>query len=84
MEILHDSQHQQDAERSFDAVPAKGQSLPFVDISHKCFSVEDMIRRIFRTGEITKGYQTFLENCKDFAIRLYNHFSPFEADDSKF
>ena len=84
MDILHESQHQPDAESSFDPVPAKGQSLPYVDISQKSYTVQDMVRRIFRTGEITKGYQTFFENCKDFACRLYNHFSPYEADDSKF
>lgn len=79
MDILHKSQHQPDAEKSFDPVPAKGQSLPYVDISRKSYTVEDMVRRIFRTGEITKGYQTFSENCKDFACRLFNHFSPYEV-----
>ena len=84
MEDLHKSQHQPDAADSYEAVPAKGQSRDYVDISHKSCTVEVMIRRIFCTGEITKGYQTFFENCKDFAVRLFNHFSPFEADDSKF
>ena len=84
MDILHESQHQQDAERSFDPLRAKGQSLDFVDISRHNFTIEDMVSRIFRTGEITKGYRTFTENCKDFAVRLYNHYSPYEADHSQF
>ena len=84
VEILHESQHQPDAEFLYVPVPAKGQSEDFIDISHRKWTIKDFVSRIFRTGEITKGYSTFFQNCKDFAVRLFNYYSPFEADDSQF
>ena len=39
-------------------------------------SVADMVAWIFNTRQITRGYNTASRNCKDFAMDLWNHFTP--------
>eukprot|EP00092_Neocalanus_flemingeri_P105093 GFUD01134661.1.p1 GENE.GFUD01134661.1~~GFUD01134661.1.p1 ORF type:complete len:225 (+),score=33.59 GFUD01134661.1:42-716(+) len=39
-------------------------------------SVADIMHWIFKSGQITRGYDTGAANCKDFAMALWNEFTP--------
>jgi len=68
MKDLHDSQHQEGAEDTYDIFEKGKEPQPSTT------TIKDMVSWIFTTGEIKRGYNTFTDNCKDFASRLHLHF----------
>jgi len=65
---LNEIQHQLDASSKWTRMVAK--SNPYDKTT-----IKQIIEWIFDSGEITKGYNSFTNNCKDFACHLFNSFS---------
>jgi len=76
IEDLHNSQHQgPGAERVFQSFRFGEEEEDPLDISDNNHTIADIVNWIFQSGEITKGYNTVLENCAHFAYRLYSTFA---------
>lgn len=66
---IHDSQHQGElADRDFNVFSES-------NISHKKYTIQDIVEWIFNSGEITRGYNLLFDNCGNFASRLLRQFS---------
>jgi len=67
VESLHENQYQLNApSRSYTRVQGTG---PYM------LNVKHIVEWIFDSGQITSGYNSFTNNCKDFAVALFNNFS---------
>jgi len=65
---LHENQYQPNApSRTHTRVAASGPRM---------VTIRDIIEWIFDSGQITSGYNSFTNNCKDFAVALFNNFTP--------
>ena len=69
---IHDSQYQgPGAERVFTAFRRGRENKDPLDISQRNHTIADIVKWIFNSGEITRGYFALLNNCHYFAERLY-------------